>query len=113
MNPRLPLVLALAAWTAIGIAAVWLPWAADAWQVSGVLIAGVALADWLALRRLPDPRIVRRMGRTLPLGVWSPVTLEVVNPSAQTLKLRVHDLHPAEFAAHGLPADLTLGERNA
>ena len=90
MNPRRPLVLALAAWTAIGIAAAWLPWAVVAWQVAGVLIAGVAAADWLALRRLPDPSLTRRMGRTLPLGVWSPVTLVVANPSAAHLK----DRHP-------------------
>ena len=111
MNPRRPLVLALAAWTAIGIAAAWLPWAVVAWQVAGVLIAGVTLGDWLALRRLADPRLTRRMGRTLPLGVWSPVTLVAANPSAHPLNIAVHDLHPAAFAVRGLPTDLTLGPR--
>ncbi|HYN76690.1 MAG TPA: hypothetical protein VES73_02725, partial [Lamprocystis sp. (in: g-proteobacteria)] len=48
INPRAPLVLALAIWTACGIAAVWLPSALIAWQALGVLIAGVAAADWLA-----------------------------------------------------------------
>ncbi len=108
MTPRPPLVIALAAWTAVGIAAAWQPWAWALWQWGGVLIAGVTLADLFALRRLPDPLLRRRMGRTLPLGVWSPVRLEVGNPSAQTLRLRVHDLHPAEFDAQGLPVDLRL-----
>jgi uncharacterized protein (DUF58 family) len=111
MTPRIPLVLALAAWTAIGVAAAWLPVAVVLWAVVGVLIGGIALADWLALRRLPDPRIQRRIGRALPLGVLSPVTLELTNPGGRMLRLRLHDLHPPGFAVRGLPADLTLGAR--
>ena len=111
MTPRPPLVRALAVWTAVGLAAVWLPWAATLWQGTGLLIAALALGDWLALRRLPDPRIIRRMGRALPLGVWSPVTLEVANPSDQRLRLSLHDLHPGEFAVRGLPVDLNLSPR--
>ncbi|HYN79812.1 MAG TPA: DUF58 domain-containing protein [Lamprocystis sp. (in: g-proteobacteria)] len=79
-----------------------------AWQAAGVLIAGVAAADWLALHQLPDPHLARLLGRTLPLGVWSPVTLAVANPSTRTLHLAIHDLHPTEFAVRGLPAHLTL-----
>ena len=77
MHPLPPLIRALAAWTAIGLAAAWLPWAWPLWQGAGLLIAAIALGDLLALYRLADPRITRRMGRALPLGVWSPVTLEV------------------------------------
>ncbi len=108
MWPRTPLLLALAAWTAVGLAAVWLPGAAPAWQVFGVLIGGLALADLWQLVGLPDPRLTRRMGRTLPLGVWSPVTLELTNPGSRGLRLSIHDLHPPEFAVQGLPRDLHL-----
>ncbi|WP_295427960.1 DUF58 domain-containing protein [uncultured Thiodictyon sp.] len=108
MHPRPPLVQALAIWTAVGLATVWLPWTWPLWQGLGLLIAALALGDLLALHRLPDPRITRRMGRALPLGAWSQVTLEVANASDQRLRISVHDLHPGEFAVRGLPADLDL-----
>ena len=108
MHPRPPLIHALSIWTAVGLAAVWLPWTWPLWQGLGLLIAALALGDLLALHRLPDPRITRRMGRALPLGAWSQVTLEVANASDQRLRISVHDLHPGEFAVRGLPADLDL-----
>ncbi|AUB84348.1 DUF58 domain-containing protein [Candidatus Thiodictyon syntrophicum] len=112
MHPRPPLIHALAIWTAVGLATVWLPWTWPLWQGLGLLIAALALGDLLALHRLPDPRITRRMGRALPLGAWSQVTLEVANGSDQRLRLSVHDLHPGEFAVRGLPADLDLPARH-
>ena len=111
MHPRSPLVLALATWTALGLGAAWLPGIWVFWQGLGVLIGGLAAADLWWLHRLPDPRLARRIGRALPLGVWTPVTLELSNPSSQTLILTVHDLHPSEFAVRGLPRDLRLPPR--
>lgn len=108
MHPRFPLVAALAAWTLLGLVPAWLPWTWPLWQGLGVSIGALALADLRWLRRLPDPQIARRMGRTLPLGVWSPVILEIANPSRRRLQLRVHDLHPPEFAVRGLPRELRL-----
>jgi uncharacterized protein (DUF58 family) len=111
MHPRSPLVLALAAWTALGLGTAWLPGLWVLWQGLGVLIGGLAAADLWWLFQLPDPRLARRMGRALPLGVWSPVTLELSNPAGQTLILTVHDLHPSEFAVRGLPRELRLPPR--
>lgn len=100
--------MTLAVWTGLGLIVVWIPETLVLWQGSGILIGGVALADlWLG-RQMPNPRLKRRLGRTLPLGVWSPVTLELENPSTRGLSLHVHDLHPPEFGVHGLPRDLSL-----
>ena len=111
MHPRPPLVIALALWTAVGLAAAWWSWAWVLWQGLAVLIAGLALGDLLALRQVPDPVLARRSGRALALGVWSRVTLEAANPSGRTLRLRLHDLHPGDFGVRGLPVDLVLGPR--
>ena len=43
------------------------------------------------------------MGRALPLGVWSPVTLDAANRPVSRLRLSVHDLHPAELACATCP----------
>jgi uncharacterized protein (DUF58 family) len=109
MRPRGPLVVALAGWTALGVVAVWLPVAESIWPVAGSLLGCLAAIDLLLLRRLPSPTIRRRMDRTLPLGIWSPVQIAALNRSRQTLTFQVHDLHPSEFAAEGLPQSVRLG----
>ncbi|NEX21346.1 DUF58 domain-containing protein [Thiorhodococcus mannitoliphagus] len=111
MRPRQSLVVVLAVWTGIGLAAVWLPSAVLLWQVAAILVFGVVAADLLLLRSLPSPRIRRRMGRTLPQGVWSPVELDFENPSEYRLGMEVHDLHPAEFGVDGLPQSLRLAPK--
>jgi uncharacterized protein (DUF58 family) len=97
--------------TGAGLAASWWPPAAVLWQGAAVAMVAAALADLLWLLRLQTPRIARRLGHSLPLGVWSPVRLELENPGAQALGLMVHDLHPAEFESRGLPRELRLQGR--
>ena len=109
MRPTNLLVIALAVWTLVGLAAVWVPAAVLAWKVLGVLLGGLALADLLLLRRLPSPSVSRDMNRNLPQGSWSRVGLRIANQGRQGLRLAVHDLHPADFAVTGLPARLRLG----
>ncbi len=98
-------------WTCIGLAATWWPVAATAWRGAGISLAAAALADLLWLLRIPLPRIRRRIGHTLSLGVWSQVRLTVENTSGQSLGLTIHDLHPPEFHARGLPRELRLRAR--
>lgn len=101
----------LAVWSGIGLSAVWLPQAVLLWQAAGVLLLGVAAADVWLLRRLPSPRLARRVSGVLPQGVWSPVELRFANPSSSPLRLDVHDLHPAAFGVSGLPQRLRLGAK--
>lgn len=109
VNPRRPMLAALLAWTLVGLAAAASDMAAAAWGPMGAAIAGLALTDWWMLRRLPSPTITRTMGRTLPLGVWTPVTLGIRNNASQWISLQVHDLHPAEMAVDGLPRTIRIG----
>lgn len=110
MTPRQPLVWALVAWWLLAIAVAFWPGLVPAWQVLGLILGGIALADLIELARLPSPGLERRLGHTLPLGGWSPVRITLTN-AGRPLRLDLHDLHPAEFATRGLPAALRLGPR--
>lgn len=95
-------------WTCVGVAAAWWPPAEGLWKVLCAVLAATALVDLLWLRRLRQPEIERRLGHTLPMGVWSPVRLTIENTGNQPLDLEVHDLHPPGFEARGLPRKLRL-----
>jgi uncharacterized protein (DUF58 family) len=108
MSPRPPLVLALCAWTALGLACAWLPALLPAWRAGGVLLAGLAAADLWVLLRTPPPAVRRRVAGIIPQGVWSDVRLELTNRAARPLRLALHDLHPDDAEPRGLPATLAL-----
>ncbi|EXJ17204.1 Cell division protein DivIC (FtsB), stabilizes FtsL against RasP cleavage [Imhoffiella purpurea] len=93
------------------MAAAWMPVLAVQWQFVGLALLVSAVADLILVRRLPSPNLERRMGRALPLGVWSSVRLRIENTSDRYLRLRVHDLHPSDFALEGLPRRLRLRPR--
>lgn len=109
MIPRRPLVLALGAWWLLAVAAAFRPGLVPAWQALGLVLGGVALADLIALARLDTPGVERRVGHTLPLGVWSPVRLTLTQGERQPLRLDLYDLHPVELASRDLPHRLRLG----
>lgn len=113
LKPRRRLLLLLGLWTGIALVATWWRPALWMWEVAGVALGAVALADLLWLLRLPSPRVERDLRHTLPLGVWSPVCLTLVSSADQPLNLRVHDLHPPEFDVRGLPRDLRLAARES
>ena len=111
MRPRRRLLLLAGLLTCIGLAAAWWAPATILWKVAGVVLGAIALADLLWLFRLRMPRIERRIGHALPLGVWSRVRLSVENPGEQSLRLEIHDLHPEEIEVRGLPQVLRLRAR--
>lgn len=108
IRPRTPLVLALAGWTSVGLAAVWLPLAGLVWQGVGILLGVFAAADLLALARLPSPDLRGRMHGVLLLGAPGRVRLTLANRSPRHLRFRLHDLHPSSFAVQGLPREVAL-----
>jgi uncharacterized protein (DUF58 family) len=112
MRPRRPLLTAAAGWTGLGLAAAWWPPAVTAWAAAGLALGMVALADALALLATRSPKADRRVSRILPQGVWSGVTLTLVNPLRRRLRLDCHDRHPAGFAVRDLPWALTLPARS-
>jgi uncharacterized protein (DUF58 family) len=98
-------------WTCVGLAAAWWSPAVTLWKWAGIALGAAALADLLLLLRQPVPRLERRMGHTLPMGVWSTVRLMVENTGGRTACLIIHDLHPEEIEARGLPRELRLRPR--
>ncbi len=69
----------------------------------------ISLADALAALRLPTPAVARRVPASLALGVRTEVVMRVANRAARSLRLELHDHHPASFAPEGLPRTLALG----
>jgi uncharacterized protein (DUF58 family) len=108
MSPRRPLLLALGAWWLLALAAAFWPPLFPAWQLLGLVLGGIALADLIRLRQLRTPGVERRVTHTLPLGVWSPVQLTLTNRTGEPLRLDLHDVHPPELASRDLPAALRL-----
>ncbi len=96
------------AWAAVGMAAAFVPNLTIAWQIMGLGLGGMALADWMFVRRSSTPQVTRRLNRNLPVGAWSTVGLEIRNISGMTMAMQLHDLHPASFEVRGMPADLEL-----
>jgi len=109
LRPQKRLLWLTGLWTGIGIAAIWWGPMTALWKAAAVLLSAVAVADLFRLMGLPIPRLERNIRHTLPLGVWSKVGLSVENASNQRLRFKLHDLHPSEFEARGLPVHLEAG----
>lgn len=69
---------------------------------------GFALRDLRRLRRTPEVQPRRVVATSLPLGVWSPVGLEVENPAGRPLRLLLTEVHPSSWQSRGLPVRLDL-----
>ncbi|MDN5781480.1 MAG: DUF58 domain-containing protein [Luteimonas sp.] len=107
MRPAPFLVVVLAFWAVLGVAASfgWLP--PSAWQLAGAVIAVAALLDLLRLRRRATPEVVRALPEALPIGIEREVTLHIESgPRRQ--RVDVFDLHPGGGESSGLPRSLLL-----
>ncbi|GAB3346326.1 DUF58 domain-containing protein [Lysobacter tyrosinilyticus] len=100
------MLLLLALWAALGLAASIEAVPAAAWWFAGLglLLLG-ALDAWRVIASA-TPSVQRRVPDTWPIGVERPVTLKLETASAQ--RLDVFDLHPGSWAMHGLPRRLQL-----
>jgi uncharacterized protein (DUF58 family) len=104
---RVALVL-LGAWLALGIAAAFVDAVLAAWQVAGMVLAALLLADAAAaLRSLHAPAVARQVARNLAVGRWSIVTLRLSN-ARRALRGILHDAYPAAFDARPLPQRFAL-----
>lgn len=107
-GPRLlPL---LAAWAALGLLPLAWPEALRLWQGTAALL-GLALLVEAALLLRPLPEVRRDHAPVVPLGMWRDVGLELTHAGSRPLRLRVHDHHPGEADAEGLPLECTLAPR--
>lgn len=81
-------------------------------SLSGVA-TGVVLLDALLGRQPPPLTLEREVRHTLPVAVWSTVTLRLENAGDRPLRLLLHDHHPGPFQVEGLPQRLDLPPRRA
>jgi uncharacterized protein (DUF58 family) len=105
-RPAPAMLVLLALWAALGLAASIGVMPALAWQAAGGALFLLAVLDAWLVTRQATPGVHRRVPDTWPIGVERPVTLEL--ESAQAQRLDVFDLHPGSWAMHGLPRRLQL-----
>lgn len=77
--------------------------------ISAVL--AILIYDFLHLRNLPPPQVRRQVRSTLPVGVWSTLTLSLHNHGKQALHVFIHDHHPAQCEVDGMPVSRTIPGR--
>ncbi|MCP4992797.1 MAG: DUF58 domain-containing protein [Gammaproteobacteria bacterium] len=108
MIPSRLLLIITAILAGLAFVAVFLPQVASLWPPLAAVVLGVTLLDALLANVRPKLNIRRELRHSIPVGVWSKVTLELENDGGRSLRLRVHDHHPASFAMEGMPVDLAL-----
>ncbi|KPK39529.1 MAG: hypothetical protein AMJ69_05380 [Gammaproteobacteria bacterium SG8_47] len=98
----------LGLWVLIGVVvSLWPAWLL-AWQMYGVVLAGVLLADAGLVWNSPRFVVERNVMRALPIGVWSKVQLRIHNPGSSSRLVEVFDCHPPEAEQRGLPRPVRL-----
>lgn len=114
MTPTRALLLLIAALSSAALAAAFIPPMEAIWiPVAGISLGAVILDAWL-VRHYRPVTLQRVLRKTIPVGVWSSVTLVIKNPGSRTLRLRLHDHHSVQMEAEGLPIELPLpAEREA
>ena len=80
----------------------------SSWFAVAAVVLVISVGDALAALRLPSPPALRRVPASLAVGVRTEVLLRIANPERRTLRLEVHDHHPASFEAEGLPRRLVV-----
>ncbi|MCU7915140.1 MAG: DUF58 domain-containing protein [Candidatus Thiodiazotropha sp. (ex Gloverina cf. vestifex)] len=108
MIPAPRLLISLALLSLLALAAIWLPPLADVWKLVAALLLGMGLLDFFRLRGQLTPKVERDLRTSIPVGVWSEVSLKLVNESDTALVLQLHDHHPGDFKAEGMPSSLVL-----
>lgn len=105
-RPAPALLVLLAAWAALGLAASIGAVPASAWWLAGAALLLIAVLDAWRVIAAATPGVRRRVPDTWPIGVERPVSLQL--DAARTQRLDVFDLHPGSWTMQGLPRHLHL-----
>ena len=108
MIPSRRLPASVLALCIVALLAAFVPSLQPAWKVLSAVVVGAALLDLLLSRKRPALTLNREIRHSIPVAVWSPVTLILENRGSRALQLTVHDHHPAWFDADQLPRPLDL-----
>ncbi len=108
LSPSRSVVVALAAWSTVGLAgSVWAA-AMGAWWVTAVVLAAALLLDALSVRRTPALAVCRTIPGALAIHEWHDVTIRIENPSRRSLTVEVIDAPSVNFRSEGIPRTLTV-----
>jgi uncharacterized protein (DUF58 family) len=108
VNPSRRLIVAAGLLVPLGLALVWLPALLPVWKLVASLLVALAVLDLWRLRQVATPLVVRELRTGMPVGVWSWVGLKIENRREKALLLKVHDHHPGDFEADGMPKQLLI-----
>ena len=103
ISPGRPLLLALAAWMTVGLAASVWPTAVGVWAAVGAGVLAIVLGDLTALLRTPTPVVTRSLPHALALGEWHPVKVRLEHSGPRELEVEVVDALPDNVRGQGLP----------
>ncbi len=107
------MLYAAGAWTALALAASFLPTLGGVWVAVGVILAATALADAVDASRRAPLEVERRAPTSMALGAWTELTLVVKNSGARRERVAVFDHYPDRTTAEGLPYDIDLPPSSA
>ena len=109
LSPAPRLLLGLAGWALLGLLPAFWPELTGCWLLAGGVLLAVVARDAVLLRRRPPLAVERAIAPALPLGVWRPVRLRLVNLYPQPARLTAFDHYPAAAAeVAGLPQRITV-----
>ncbi|WP_449106195.1 DUF58 domain-containing protein [Pseudomonas mohnii] len=122
MKPTRLLLLWLALLLAVGIVlgtvrALGVDVAPNLLQINWALLLALlvlAALDSVLIKRLPSPRVTRRLSGSLALGRWSEANLEVEHDFSQSLNVQLFDHVPDGLNVENLPLTVELqpGQRS-
>ena len=114
MTPSGRLSVSVALLCIVALVTAFAPSLQPVWKALAGVIFGAALFDLLLSRKRPALDFRREVRHSIPVAVWSPVTIILENRGSTTVRLIVHDHHPAWFEVDLLPRLLELpGNRAA
>jgi uncharacterized protein (DUF58 family) len=78
------------------------------WQMFGLLLLLVAIADALTFAVLGQLTALRRVSQNIAVGANTEVELKIINPLSSSVSIMVNDHYPQHSEVKGLPQYLTI-----
>lgn len=95
-------------WCLLALAVVFWDFLLPIWIAVGGFFVLLMMIDAWFVRRLPTPQLQRTLPNSLAVGIWSTVTLEIMNLHRTSLQVKVFDDYPLPSEFEGLPAQRWL-----
>ncbi len=113
MTPGRPLLWTLFAVAMLALLAAVYPALHEIWLGLFGLLSGMVLLDGLLVGKTPDITLSRTLRHSIPVAVWSKVSLTINNPGTRPFNLLLHDHYPAGFLSESMPCPLALARKSS